>query len=154
MTTRSKRMATTPTNDSFQIEGVDVPIDEDYINTLDLEQCQRFRDLIVIRCNYITHLTKTINKHNINYQNEQTTLLLIIAYYDSRLKSLKNIARNEEKRRKKAKEIQVFQQAKDDYTRTGICYSCFTYREKIGWCLYQCQICGYKDDTSKDSGYM
>jgi hypothetical protein len=137
---------------TFRVEGIDIPVDEDNIYNLELNQCRRFHNIIVTRTNYIVDLKKYANITSFEYQVEKHTLDILIRKYEQALISLKA----KEKQQKKRIQEQKLQKAKDDYAITGKCTNCFVskYREKIGFCLYQCKICGEKDDTSNDSGYM
>jgi hypothetical protein len=139
---------------TYCVEGVDIPVEENAINNLDLKLCRRYRNLIVTRCNYIIDLKKYANITTFEYQTEKHTLNILLQKYEPVLKALEAKERVQEKRRQKIEEEQKFQKAKKEFAKTRICRWCFDYTEKIGWCLYKCQICGRQDDTSKDSGYM
>jgi hypothetical protein len=139
---------------TFRVKGVNIPVEENAINNLDLKLCRRYRNIIVTRCNYIIDLKKYADITTFEYQTEKHTLDILLQKYEPVIRSLEFKEKHEQKRRQKLEAEQAFQNAKAQFARTKICKWCFNYREKIDWCLYQCKVCGRKDDTSKDSGYM
>lgn len=135
---------------TFCVEGVDIPVEEDVINNLDLKLCRRYRNLIVTRYNYIIDLKKYADITTFEYQTEKHTLDILLQKYEPALRSLEFKEKDQQKR----KAEQLIQKAKNELAKTNICRWCFDYREKIDLWLYQCKVCGRKEDTSRDSGYM
>ncbi len=139
--TRSQRKASTNDVSYYTIEGVQVPIDIDHINTLELEQCIRFVDFIIIRCNYIDDIKTRLSVTNDTYENEKNIIEPFIKVYKSRITSLRIKAKNDEKRRQEEEKEQKFKQYKAKYLKTGKCNCPFEFHKR-DYPMDECLICG------------
>jgi len=148
MSARIKRMRTMSVVNTIQVEGIDIPIDETNINALDFDDCNKFRDLIVFRYNYLFDLSKYMT----TYDDEKQTLNTLIDLYTFRLKSLKIQKRNELQRSQKQKELQKLQDIKDHYAKTGECKGCGFDHYESHYPFQTCTVCGKQ--TRNDNSSM